>query len=420
MKFSRELLEKQQTIDNILDANKKKHKLKKLKSIETANYGVSDQNLYKSYAELAAEQLLLPNSDDDVNQEKENLVEEHGSRSDQSKRKAEDEERKQKKKKKLTIEFAEQEEPLSVPVFSDKKKLKKHIAERGETPSVSLSSGKTKLKKTFAENDVNEPTTETPPIIMGKKKHLKRTFTDSSDSTSAEKPRKKDKLNVAATEHLSLEKSKYKKHIMATNHKKDILSESAHNSQSLPMKKKKKLNILVNPLPTPDQSSESNENDKTTVKNPFAKKKKAKKQQQQPTEIITSPADSKFSAIPQHGFAIRSAPTIKKQSSKKKLVIRERITTLPKPQWTTSGEFTVTNVPRSSEFISLSSSSTDFVVKNVNKKIKKEKFTTSNSSDSSASALQFKQKALFNDRIKRETSKQLLQMKEKQKVSKKF
>lgn len=96
----------------------------------------------------------------------------------------------------------------------------------------------------------------------------------------------------------------------------------------------------------------------------------------------------------------------KNPKQKKKKEIVERVTVLPKPQWTASGAFEVSALSTNTENndILRFSSATDFVVASLKPKTHKVKST----------ATEFKQRAFFNKSIKRESSKQLLQRKEKQ------
>lgn len=102
----------------------------------------------------------------------------------------------------------------------------------------------------------------------------------------------------------------------------------------------------------------------------------------------------------------------KKPKQKKKKEIVERVTVLPKPQWTTSGAFKVSTLSTDTEThdVLRFSSATNFVVASLKPKPQKIK----------SSASEFKQRATFNDSVKRESSKQLLQRKEKQMVYTRF
>lgn len=96
----------------------------------------------------------------------------------------------------------------------------------------------------------------------------------------------------------------------------------------------------------------------------------------------------------------------KKPKQKKKKEIVERVTVLPKPQWSTSGAFEVSTLSKITENddVLRFSAATDFVVASLKPKPHTVK----------SAASEFKQRAIFNDSVKRESSKQLLQRKEKQ------
>lgn len=174
---------------------------------------------------------------------------------------------------------------------------------------------------------------------------------------------------------------KMKKHIPSlSNIENDSTSTAAVSSK----KPKKKLNILL---------TKSENNMPLTVAKPKAFDANVLKITPKP---VGFKEHSKSSA----------GQNDKKPKQKKKKEIVERVTVLPKPQWTASGAFEVSTLSTdtASDDVLRFSTATDFVVASLKPKPHKVKSTAS----------EFKQRAMFNDSVKRESSKQLLQRKEKQ------
>lgn len=184
-----------------------------------------------------------------------------------------------------------------------------------------------------------------------------------------------------------------------------------------PPKKMKKL--------IPSQSNSENDSIPTTIASTKPKKKKlnillTKPENNSKPLVVAKPKafDSNVLKITPKpaGFKehSKSSAVVKdtKPKQKKKKEIVERVTLPPKPQWTASGAFEVSALPNNTgtNDIMRFSSSTDFVVASLAPKHNKVK----------SSASEFKQRATFNDNVKRESSKQLLQRKEKQMVYTRF
>lgn len=135
-------------------------------------------------------------------------------------------------------------------------------------------------------------------------------------------------------------------------------------------------------------------------------------------EFLVTPID--MPAKPA-GFNVQSVSsagqTKKRKRSLEKIV--EPKTQLDKPQWTSAGEFVVTKIPKldlATYKPGTVSSVTDFIVTSLDKKSKKQQKTNQLPVEIvKQSAYNFKEKVLYGDRNKRETSKEMLQKKEKQK-----
>lgn len=122
------------------------------------------------------------------------------------------------------------------------------------------------------------------------------------------------------------------------------------------------------------------------------------------------------------GFKIQSVPSAG-QTKKRKRSASERVvepkTQLNKPQWTSAGQFVVTKIPKyehSAFKPKIVSTVTDFIVTSLDKKSAyHQKATRLPVETVQQPAYNFKEKVLYGDRNKRESSKEMLQKKEKQK-----
>lgn len=215
---------------------------------------------------------------------------------------------------------------------------------------------------------------------------------DASASVEVKTANKKRRLEQLPTIEVS-KKMKPNKPDVSTNES----SKPSKSNGDIPIKPKKKLNILL-----AKKDNEAASKDKVGA------------------VAIKKVFDTGKMIIPAKpmGFETKSkssAGQIQQKKRKRAREIIERVVELPKPQWTASGEFTVSSLPSTKRLDVEHCKSTTFNVSvlepslSQQKRVKKIPTTIQNTA-----AKEFLQQAMFKDSVKRESSKQLLQRKAKQ------
>lgn len=305
-------------------------------------------------------------------------------------------------------------------------------AEKGEAVAKAINHGISLLSKKLHKSRPTEVSDVVPDVIKSRKRKLTTSVVEviakkpykSVDNSNAvikqgqakrkQEPPAED-LDAEPVSHGTLKKRKLPQVLVCETSEPSILInknakatriEPSDDVNMPPLKKMKKC------VPT----FSNTENSIPTTIAPKKQKKKLKILLTKPEVNTTPVVVAKPKAFDANVLKIKvlskssAGQNEKKPKQKKKKEIFERVTVLPKPKWTASGVFEVSSLSKNNKTddVLRFSPSTDFVVA----PLKPNKVNSG--------ALDFKQRAIFNDSVKRESSKQLLQRKEKQKAYARF